>query len=63
MGQVIGETDSRGGRPKNRAVGAPNVIGTLYHALGIDPTEKLPDFTDRPTQLLDDGEPIVELVG
>jgi hypothetical protein len=62
-GQVIGETDSRGERPKTRAVGAQNVLGTIYHALGIDPKQKLLDFTGRPTQLLDDGEPIRELVG
>jgi len=62
-GQVVGETDSRGERPKNRGVGAQNVIGTIYHALGIDPKQKLNDFTGRPTQLLDDGEPIAELVG
>ena len=62
-GQVIGETDSRGERPKNRAVGAQNVLGTVYHALGIDPKQKLNDFTGRPTQLLDDGEPIPEILG
>jgi hypothetical protein len=62
-GQVVGQTDSRGERPKNRAVGAQNVLGTVYHALGIDPKQKLLDFTGRPVQLLDDGEPIRELVG
>lgn len=62
-GQVIGETDSRGERPKNRALGAQNVIGTVYHALGIDYRQKLNDFSGRPMQLLDDGEPISELVG
>jgi hypothetical protein len=61
-GQVVGETDSRGERPRSRGVGAQNVLGTLYHALGIDPKQKLLDFTGRPTQLLDDGEPIDELV-
>lgn len=61
-GQVIGETDSRGARPRNRAVGAQNILGTVYHALGIDPTQKLLDFGGRPIQLLDDGEPISELV-
>jgi hypothetical protein len=62
-GQVIGETDGRGERPKSRAMGPQNVLGTVYHALGIDPTHKVNDFTGRPTQLLDDGEPIRELVG
>jgi hypothetical protein len=61
-GQVIGETDSRGQRPKNRPLGAQNVIGTVYHTLGIDWRKQINDFTGRPTQLLDDGEPIEELV-
>ena len=39
------------------------MLGTVYHVLGIDPTHKLNDFSGRPTQLLDDGEPIRELVG
>ncbi|MDB5351397.1 MAG: hypothetical protein JWN86_2644 [Planctomycetota bacterium] len=62
MGQVIGETDSHAERPKTRAVGAQNVLGTLYHALGIDPSWTIPDFSGRPMRLLDDGEPIAELV-
>jgi hypothetical protein len=62
-GQVVGQTDSRGERPKTRALTAQNVLGTVYHALGIDWRQKVPDFTGRPTQLLDDGEPITELVG
>jgi hypothetical protein len=62
-GQVVGETDSRGERPRTRSVGAQNVIGTVYAALGIDPKQQVPDFTGRPRQLLDDGDPIAELVG
>jgi hypothetical protein len=61
-GQVIGETDSRGERPKSRPLGAQNVIGTLYHLLGIDPKQTVPDFAGRPQYLLDDGDPIAELV-
>ena len=61
-GQVVGETDSHAARPRNRALGAQNVIGTVYHALGIDYRRTLNDFTGRPRQLLDDGEPIAELV-
>lgn len=61
-GQVIGQTDWRGERPTTRAVGAQNVIGTLYHALGIDYQQKLNDYTGRPIQLLDSGAPIAELV-
>jgi hypothetical protein len=61
-GQVIGETDNRAERPRSRALGPQNVLGTLYHALGIDFHEKLNDFAGRPMQLLDDGQPISELV-
>jgi uncharacterized protein (DUF1501 family) len=61
-GQVVGETDSKAERPRSRAVGAQNVLGTLYHVLGIDPEQTLPDFTGRPRRLLDDGDPIAELV-
>jgi Protein of unknown function (DUF1501) len=61
-GQVIGETDSKAALPKNRPLGAQNVLGTLYHLLGIDPEQTLPDFTGRPRNLLDDGQPIAELI-
>jgi hypothetical protein len=61
-GQVIGETDSRGERPKNRRMGSQNILGTVYDVLGIDYKQKVPDFSGRPMQLLDDGEPIPELV-
>ncbi len=61
-GQVIGETDSRGERPRTRPLKAQNVLGTLYHLLGIDPKQTVTDFNGRPQYLLDDGEPIEELV-
>ena len=60
-GQVIGETDSRGERPKTRPLGPQNVLGTIYHALGIDHRQTINDFSGRPTQLLEQGEPIAEL--
>jgi hypothetical protein len=60
-GQVIGETDSKGERPISRAVTAQNVLGTVYHTLGINFRDKINDFGGRPRQLLDDGEPIAEL--
>jgi hypothetical protein len=61
-GQVVGQTDGRAERPKQGAVGAQNVIATLYHVLGIDPSVQLLDFNGRPQYLLDEREPIQELV-
>lgn len=62
-GQVIGATDVHGERPATRAVTAQNVIGTVYHALGIDFRQQVTNFAGRPMQLLNDGRPIPELMG
>ncbi len=60
-GQVVGETDAKAERPRTRALGAQDVLATVYQALGIDLAAKLPDFGGRPMPLLDDGKPISEL--
>jgi hypothetical protein len=62
MGQVVGATDSHGGEPITRPYTAQNVLATLYHVLGIDPATTLPDHQGRPIYLLDDHDPIAELV-
>ena len=62
MGQVIGRTDVKGERPTNRPLGPKNVLGTIYHLLGIDPSQTVPDFNGRPQVLLDDCRPIDELL-
>jgi hypothetical protein len=61
-GQVIGQTDSRAERPRTRAVTVQNVHATLYELLGIDASQTVPDFAGRPQYLLDDREPIHELL-
>jgi hypothetical protein len=38
-------------------------MSTIYHVLGIDPRQTLPDLNGRPQYLLDDRRPIRELVG
>lgn len=63
MGQVIGETDARGERAKSGLTTFQNVMATIYSVLGIDLETALPDFTGRPTYLLDDNKPIPELLG
>jgi len=62
MGQYVGETDSRAERPKTRAYGPQNLLATLYHVLGIDPAATIRDGSGRPMYLLDDREPIRELL-
>jgi hypothetical protein len=63
MGQVIGATDSRAERSRSGSMNFQNIMATLYHVLGIDPAAQLLDFNGRPQYLLDDREPIRELIG
>jgi hypothetical protein len=62
MGQVVGATDPRGERPITRAYSPQNILATLYHVLGIDPSATVPDPSGRPQYLLDDREPVAELI-
>src|SRR5262249_42518858 len=63
MGQVIGQTDARAERSKDGPPYIPqNVLATLYHVLGIDPALTFLDQTGRPMYLLDEREPIKELI-
>jgi hypothetical protein len=62
MGQVIGATDSRAERSKSGTISFQNVLATIYQVLGIDPGTQFTDFNGRPQYLLDDREPIAELV-
>jgi hypothetical protein len=61
-GQVIGATDSRGERPVGRPIRMQQVLATLYRVLGIDPTTTLPDYNGRPQYVLEDREPVKELL-
>jgi hypothetical protein len=61
-GQVIGSTDKIGGHAKDRPVTFQNIFATLYGNLGIDPGTFVNDKTNRPMALLQDLEPIRELV-
>ena len=61
-GQIVGSTDRNGTVPKTRAVTPSNIHSTIYHVLGIDPKLQLMDPSGRPVAVLDDPEPISELL-
>jgi hypothetical protein len=61
-GQVVGSTDRLGTAPRTRPVTPSNVHATIYRVLGIDPKLQLLDRAGRPIQVLDDPEPIAELL-
>lgn len=63
-GQMVGETDARGERPRSKPYRPTHVLSTLYHLLGVKPGEvTFPDHTGRPQFLLDHPDPIPELLG
>src|SRR4029077_14802119 len=61
-GMVIGSTDKEAAYVKDRPVSFQNVFATLYHNLGIDPATALTDRGNRPMPLLDEREPIREVI-
>ncbi len=62
MGQAVGASSARAEYPKDRPYRVPQVLSTLYRALGIDPAMTFPNGTGRPMSVLDDREPIPELL-
>jgi hypothetical protein len=62
MGQAVGVSTARGERPKDRPYGVQRVLATLYRAIGIDPALTFTNGNGRPMYLLDDRDPVSELV-
>ena len=59
-GRVIGSSDKDGGEPKDRPVSPMEVAASIYHALGVDLSLRLPGPQNRPTPLVE-AEPVHEL--
>jgi hypothetical protein len=62
MGQVIGESDKRGGSPLARAIGPQDLMATIFHVLGIDQQVQVVHPSGRPISMIENGKPIAELV-
>ncbi|MCS6977346.1 MAG: DUF1501 domain-containing protein, partial [Gemmatales bacterium] len=62
MGQAIGSSTARGERPKDRPYTCSQVLATLYHAIGIDPAIQFTDGSGRPRYVLEQRDPVVELL-
>jgi len=63
MGQAVGSSTARGEQPRDRRVTASQVLSTIYRAVGIDPSQTFPSNSGRPMYILDDREPVRELLG
>jgi Protein of unknown function (DUF1501) len=62
MGQTVGTTSARAELPKDRPYKVPQLLSTIYRAMGIDPVTTFPNGSGRPIYLLDDREPVTELL-
>jgi hypothetical protein len=62
MGQAIGASSARGEQPRERRCTPSNVLSTIYRVMGIDPAQTFPNQTGRPVHILDDREPLAELL-
>ncbi|HET6572767.1 MAG TPA: DUF1501 domain-containing protein [Fimbriiglobus sp.] len=62
MGQAVGASSARGEYPKDRPYKVPNLLATLYRAMGIDPAATFPSGSGRPMYVLDDRDLVTELV-
>jgi uncharacterized protein (DUF1501 family) len=62
MGQAIGASTARGERPQDRRYTVPQVLSTLYRTIGIDPATTFLNGTGRPIHIVEDREPVRELI-
>ncbi len=62
MGQAIGSSSARGEYPRDRRYTVPQVLSTLYGAMGIDPARTFNNGSGRPMYILDDRLPVRELI-
>lgn len=60
-GRVVGSTDAKGERPKDRPLTPFDLHATIYRVLGVDPKTHFLDRSGRPVPAIDSGSPIEEL--
>lgn len=60
-GQVIGESDKQAAYPVTRGYGPADLAASIYHAMGIDPEDRVYDRLNRPFPILDHGQPVEAL--
>jgi Protein of unknown function (DUF1501) len=63
VGQVVGATDEHAAHPITHAYSPADILATLYDFLRIDTRREFQDHSGRPFRVLQDGQPIPELVG
>jgi arylsulfatase A-like enzyme len=54
-GKVVGKSDRSGGEVADNPVSPKDVLATLYHLMGIDPHQTIPDRLGRPIPVAGEG--------
>jgi hypothetical protein len=63
MGRAIGTTNASAEYPTSKPATPGCVLSTMYHVLGIDYHHAFYDQAQRPLPILNEGEPIEDLIG
>jgi hypothetical protein len=61
-GFVFGASDKTASYPTDQPVSPGDLLATMYHLLGIDPSTPLNDLTGRPTPIAHGGRPILDIL-
>jgi hypothetical protein len=61
-GRVIGRSDKIASDPAERRVSPKDILATIYHLLGIDPTALLTDRQGRPIPIVPEAEVLAEAI-
>jgi hypothetical protein len=62
MGQVVGESDAKAYRPQSPTISPQDLMATIFDVLGIDRKTQFVNQAGRPVYVLEEGDPIRELV-
>lgn len=61
-GKVIGASSAKGEVPKDLPISPADLLVTLYHRMGLDPTTSFRNHSGRPVTIGGSGRPIQELL-
>ena len=62
-GAVLGRSDKDAAYPVDHPVSPENLAATVFHALGIEPDDRVLDPLGRPVPIMEGGEALFELFG
>jgi hypothetical protein len=61
-GHIVGRSDKIASDPAERRVSPKDILATIYHLLGINPSSTITDLQGRPMALIPDAEVISEVL-